>query len=84
MRPHPEDQPSVFAVPATALMMAEETPGKPVVLIHHEDANPASSYAIADIGAGRHVLFPDDGEEERTGTVHDGDVWQVPVLVVGS
>lgn len=82
MRSHPEDQSGVLAMPAAALVMAEETPGIPVVLVHHEDADSASTRAVADVGARRHVFLPDDGEEQRTGAVHDGNVGETPVLVV--
>ncbi len=82
MRSHPENQSGVLAMPAAALVMAEETPGIPVVLVHHEDAHSASARAVADVGARRHVFLPDDGEEQRTRAVHDGDVGETPVLIV--
>lgn len=48
------------------------------VLVRHEIA-----HAARFIGDGAHVFDPEDGEEERSGTVHYGDVWHAPVSVVG-
>lgn len=65
-------------------MMAEETPRKPIVLVHHEDTDSASTSVVADVAARGHVPFPDDGEEEGPCAVHDGDVGEMPVLIVGT
>lgn len=76
---HPEDQAGVAAVPAAADVFLEEAGGVMVVVGLAEDADAA----VADVEGRVHVLLPDDGEEERAGAVHDGDVGQLPVLVVG-
>lgn len=83
MVPHPENQPGVFAVPTAALVMAEKAPGMAVVLVLHENPHPTPARPVADILARGHVLLPDDAEEQGTGAVHDGDVGELPVLVVG-
>ena len=84
MRSHPEDKSGVFAMPAAALVMTEETPGISIVLIHHEDADPAASCPVTDVGTRRHVFLPDDGEEKWTSAVHDSDIRETPILVVVS
>jgi len=76
---HPEDQAGVAAVPAAADVLLEEAGGVMVVVGLAEDADAA----VADVEGRVHVFLPDDGEEERAGAVHDGDVGQLPVLVVG-
>lgn len=84
MAAHPEYESCIFPMPTAPLVVAEKTPGEAIVLILHEDANPASARAVADVATGGHVLFPDDGEEEGTGAVHDSNVGQAPVLIIGA
>ena len=79
-------------------MPPEERPWLFVILVSHEhpysprfSAIPAACTCSAkDRGAanGRSaaafVFLPDDAEKERTGTVHDCDVGESPVAVVGN
>ena len=83
MRAHPEDQVGVLAVPAAADVFFEEAPGVVIVVGLAENADPAPVEAVANVEGRVHVFFPDDGEEEWAGAVHDGDVGELPVLVVG-
>lgn len=80
---HPEDQAGVSAMPAAAGVFLEEAPGVPVVVGLAEDADAAAVGPVADVEGRVQVFFPDDGQEERAGAVHDGDVGELPVLVVG-
>ena len=54
-----------------------------LVLVWHEDADSTSAGAVTDVFPRRQVFFPDDGEEERAGAVHDCDVGEEPIFVVG-
>nr|POE76215.1 hypothetical protein CFP56_59694 [Quercus suber] len=81
-RAYPEDQLHVSAVPAVADMVREETPGVAVVLLGEEDADPSAVRAIAEVEPFRGPVPPDDGEEERSGARHDGDVGHDPAAVV--
>ncbi len=78
MRAQPKNEASVLAVPAVAQMMAEETPRLLVVFVWHENAKSSP----VDVGARGHVLFPDNAEEERASTGHDGYVGESPIRVV--
>lgn len=49
-----------------------------IIFIRHEIAHTARFIANA-----AHVFDPEDGEEERSGTVHHGDVWHSPITVIG-
>lgn len=80
---HPEDEPCIFAVPAAPLVVAEEAPRVPVVLVRHEHPHSAAAESVADVLARGHEFLPHDGEEQGTGGVHDGDVGQLPVFIVG-
>lgn len=74
---YPEDQVRILAVPAVTPVVGEEAPRELVVLVLHENAHaPSLTGSIA------HILFPDDRQEQRSGRVHDGDVWEEPVAVV--
>lgn len=53
-----------------------------MVIVIQENPHPSSVDPIPDVFAGRHVFFPEDGEEERTGGVHDRDVGEAPVAVI--
>lgn len=67
----------ILAVPAVTPVVGEEAPRELVVLVLHEDAHaPSLARSIA------HVLFPDDRQEQRSGRVHDRDVWEEPVTIV--
>ena len=65
-------------------MMAEEAPCVAVVLVLHQYAHSPARWAIASVRAGGHILFPDHGQEERTGTVHDCYVRESPITVVAA
>lgn len=82
MVPHPKNQSGVFAMPTAALVMAEKAPGVAIILVLHENSYPPTARSIANILCRGHVLLPDDAEEQRTGTVHDRDVRELPVFVV--
>lgn len=74
---YPEDQARILAVPAVTPVVGEEAPRELVVLVLHENAHaPSLTRSIA------HILFPDDRQEQRSGRVHNGDVWEEPVAVV--
>lgn len=67
----------ILAVPAVTPVVGEEAPGELVVLVLHENAHtPGLTRPIA------HILFPDDRQEQRTGRVHNSNVWEEPVAVV--
>lgn len=83
MPAHPEDEFGILAMPTASLVVAEKTPSMPVVLVLHKDANSPTSRTIAYIFIRCHVLLPDDAEEERPGAVHDSDVRELPILVIG-
>lgn len=51
---YPENQLSIFPVPAVTDVVGEETPCVPVVLILHQDPDPACL-----IGLIKHVLLPE-------------------------
>lgn len=65
-------------MPAIAFDDVEETPCVFVVFIWHE-----ITHAACFVGNSSHVFDPEDGEEERAGAVHDGDIWHAPVSVIG-
>ena len=65
-------------MPAIAQVVAEETPRMFVVFVGHQDAHSSS----VDVGAGGHVLFPDDTKKERAGARHDGDVRKSPIPII--
>ena len=71
-------------MPAVPPVVAEKTPGMTVVLFLHQYPHTSTSYAIADVGPRCHVFFPDHGEEERTGTIHNRNVWQSPIAIISS
>lgn len=48
-----------------------------VILVGHDDA-----HAIVIRWSAGHILFPDNGQEQRSCGIHDGDVRQNPVTVV--
>lgn len=74
---YPEDQVRILAVPAVTPVVGEEAPRELVVFVLHENAHaPSLTRPIA------HILFPDDRQEQRSGRVHNGDVWEEPVAVV--
>lgn len=83
MSTQPEDEPCVFAVPAAPFVVAEEAPRVPVVLVLHEHPHATTAQPVADVFPRRHEFLPHDGEEQGTGGVHDGDVGELPVFVVG-
>lgn len=83
MLAHPKDELGILAMPTASLVVAKKTPSMPVVLVLHKDANPPTSRTIAYIFIRSHVLLPDDAEEERAGAVHDSDVRELPILVIG-
>lgn len=83
MPAHPKDKLGILAMPAASLVVAEKAPSMPVVLVLHKNANPPTSRTIAHVLTRSHVLLPDDAKEERTGTGHDSDVGELPVLVIG-
>lgn len=83
MPTHPENKFGVVAVPAAAPVFGEEAPGFLVVFVLHENADSAAGSGVANVGAGGHVFFPNNGEEEGPGAVHDGYVREAPVVVVG-
>lgn len=66
-------------MPAASLAFAEKGPGVLVVVGFGENADAA----VADVEAGGDVFFPDDGQEERAGAVHDRYVGERPIFVVG-
>lgn len=70
-------------MPTAALVMAEEAPGMAIVLVLHENPYPSTARPVANILTRGHVFLPDDAEKQGTGTVHDGDVGELPVFVVG-
>ena len=83
MPAHPKDELGILTMPTASLVVAEKTPSMPVILILHKDANPPTSRTITYIFIRSHVLLPDDAEEERSGAVHDSDVRELPILVIG-
>lgn len=64
-------------------MMAEKAPRMTIVFILHEDPDPPTARAITNVLTRGHVFLPDDAEKQGTGAVHDGDVGELPVFVVG-
>lgn len=64
-------------MPAAAWVVSEETPGVAVVRILQQH-----SHTVDAVRVGVLVFLPDDGEEERAGRVHDGDVREHPGAVV--
>ena len=71
-------------MPAVPHVMAEKTPRMTVVLVLHEYANSTTCRTITSVGAGCHVSFPDDRQEERAGTVHDCYVRERPITIVAA
>lgn len=74
---YPENQMSILAVPAVSPVVGEEAPRELVVFILHENTDASS---LARLVA--HVFLPDDGQEQRAGGIHDGDIREEPVTVV--
>lgn len=74
---YPENQLSIFPVPAVTDVVGEETPCVAVVLILHQNPHPACL-----VGLIKHVLLPEHREKKRTGRVHDRDVRKQPAAVV--
>lgn len=70
-------------MPTAALVMAEKTPRMTIVLVLHQNPYPSTARPVANVLARGHVFFPDDAEKQRAGAVHDGDIWELPVFVVG-
>lgn len=64
-------------MPAVPDVVGEETPCVPVVLILHQDTDPAGL-----VGLVKHVLLPEYREEKRASRVHDRDVRKQPAAVV--
>ena len=77
MKTYPENQLSILAVPAVANVVGEETPCVAVVLILHQNPDPACL-----VGLIKHVLLPEHREEKWTSRVHDRDVRKQPAAVV--
>lgn len=78
MLSHPENGLRIAAVPATALDDVEERPGVLAVLIRHKNSDSCIANWVA-----ANPLLPHDTEKERAGGVHDSDVRNSPVVVVG-
>jgi hypothetical protein len=74
---YPEDQMRVLAVPTVSPVVGEETPRELVIFVLHENPDAAS---LAGLVA--HVLLPDDGQEQRSGRIHDCDVWEEPMAII--
>ncbi len=71
-------------MPAASLVKIEKSPGINAGVSVKQYPDSAPRETISNIGAGVHVLFPDHGEEERAGTVHDGYVGEGPITVIFS
>ena len=71
-------------MPAASLIKIEKSPGidAGISVKQYPDSTPRET--ISNIGARVHVFFPDHGEEERAGAVHDGYVREGPVTVIFS
>lgn len=65
-------------MPAISFGDIEERPAVFIVFVWKEKSN-----AIHSCFLFIQVFFPHDGEEKRTGGVHDGYIWDFPVAVVG-
>lgn len=63
--------------------MAKKAPRMAIVLVLQENPYPPTARPIANVLARGHVFLPDDAEKQGTGTVHDGDVGELPIFVVG-
>lgn len=83
-------------MPATPSMPPEKGPRLFVVLVRHQNPDATHFRPVPPSGVGRvrgteygvgastaFVFLPDDAEEEGAGAVHDGDVRELPVAVVG-
>ena len=77
MLAHPEDSLRVLAVPAVPLGDVEDAPRVVAVLGRHQHAHLVLVRALL-----RHVLLPDDGEEERARRRHHRDVRHAVVVCV--
>ncbi|PHM10932.1 hypothetical protein CK516_05575 [Nostoc sp. 'Peltigera malacea cyanobiont' DB3992] len=83
MPAHPKDKLGILAMPTASLVVAEKAPSMPVVLVLHKNANPPTSRTIAYVLIRSHVLLPDDAKEEWPRAVHDSNVRELPILVIG-
>lgn len=83
MPAHPKDKLGILAMPTASLVVAEKAPSMPIVLVRHKNANPSTPRTIAYVLIRSHVLLPDDAKKERPGAVHDSDVRELPILVIG-
>lgn len=64
-------------MPATTLVVREEAPCMPIVLIRHEH-----SYSVFLGWMFTSIFFPYYTQEEWTGGIHNCDIRQTPVAVV--
>lgn len=79
---HPEDEPRIIPMPTTPHERVKKTPWLLVVILSQKDSHSSPVDTIPNVLARRHVFFPENGQEERTGCVHDCDVWKTPVTIV--
>src|SRR5216117_1067114 len=79
---HPEDRLSILTVPGVSAVAREEAPVILIIVIWKEGVN-TSHATLGKRYVRSHVFLPYDGQEERAGTVHDREVRNVPVAVVG-
>lgn len=75
---HPENKLRVFTMPAITQMRGEETPSGLAVFVWHEDSDPI---LLARMSTG--IFLPDHAQEQWSCAVHDGDIWKVPISIVG-
>src|SRR5215471_8863484 len=65
-------------MPTATLMVCKEAPRMSVVFFWHQDPYPVISFR-----SGSHVFLPDHREKQRAGRVHDSNIREKPVTVVG-
>ncbi len=96
MSSHPEDKSCILPMPTITPMPPEKCPWLFVILVRHQHPHPAHlspipTASVSRVGGAEHgiraaaafVFLPDHAEEERAGTVHDGNVRELPIAVVG-